>query len=300
MGVGDVHAVESVPDCYYVDTGMYDRAQYGTVYIYDTDRPAILDTGIGADREHIFGALDEIGIGREELEYIIPTHVHLDHAGGAGFIAAETDADVYVHETGVDFIVDPTRLWEGTKEAVGDRIRFYAEPEPVPADRVHPLEEGDTIDLGAATLDVYHAPGHAFHQAIFHDADAETVFAADAAGIYVPALDAIAETSPPPGFDLEGVIADARLIDDLNPSTICYGHFGPAPADGRIEEYIDVTERWVETIDEMRATLDVAEIAERLIERSETTAVWGERNAGEEIEMNVRGVLRYLERSDEE
>lgn len=125
------------------------------------------------------------------------------------------------------------------------------------------------------------------------------MFAADAAGIYVPALDAMVETSPPPGFDLEGVIADARMIDDLDPETICYGHFGPAPADDRIEEYIDVSERWVETIDEMRGELDVDAIVERLIERSETTAVWGERNAAEEIEMNVRGVLQYLERSDD-
>ncbi|WP_181691093.1 MBL fold metallo-hydrolase [Natronomonas sp. LN261] len=296
MGIGDVYSVEAVPDCYYVDMGLYGRDAYGSVYVYDTERPAVIDTGLGTNYEHILDALETVGIGRDELAYVVPTHVHLDHAGGAGTLAEETGARVLVHEAGVEHLVDPTRLWAGTKAAVGDRIRFYTEPEPIPEDRIEAIEGGETIDLGDRSLDVYHAPGHAFHQTVFHDADARAVFAADAAGIYVPELDRVVETSPPPGFDLEEVVADARMIEALNPETICYGHFGPVPAEGRIEEYVEVTRRWVEAVEKARAELDDEDaIVERFSERSETTEVWGERSAAGEIRMNVRGVLRYLD-----
>ncbi len=301
MGVGDVYSVEAVPDCYYVDVGLYDRAEYGAVYIYDTDRPAVIDTGLGTNYELILDALKEVGIGADGLEYIIPTHIHLDHAGGAGVLAEETGADVYVYESGASFLADPARLWKGTKESVGERIRFYTEPEPIPKDRITALEDGDAIDLGGATLDVYHAPGHAFHQAFFHDAGAATVFAADAAGIYVPELDSVVETSPPPTFDREGVIDDARAIEELDPGTICYGHFGPVPADGRIDEYVEVTEAWVDAVAEARGELDgVESIVDHFVGRADTPGVWGERSAREEIEMNVEGVLRYLDGLDGE
>ncbi len=296
MAKGDVHSIDAVADGYYVDVGLYDRPRYGAVYIYDTERPAVIDTGLGTNYEYILDALEELGIGREGLECIIPTHIHLDHAGGAGILAEKTGAEVYVHEFGVKHLVDPTRLWEGTKESVGERIQFYTEPEPIPEERITALEGGDRIDLGETTLAVHHAPGHAFHQAIFHDADEEVVFAADAAGIYVPELDRVVETSPPPSFDLEGVIEDARMIEDLDPETICYAHFGPVPADGRIDEYVEASERWVAMIERARAELDDEDaIVERAVERSDTPSVWGEHSAAMEIRMNVQGAIRYLE-----
>ena len=300
MGIGDVYSATSVPDCYYVDVGLYGRTEYGSVYVYDAERPAVIDTGLGTNPEHILDALDEVGIGRDELAYVIPTHVHLDHAGGAWVLAEETDATVLAHEAGVKHLVDPERLWAGTKTAVGDRIEYYTEPEPIPEDRVTALEGGDEIDLGDRTLDVYHAPGHAFHQAIFHDAGTDVVFAADAAGIYVPELDRVIETSPPPGFDLEAVVEDARTIEELAPETICYGHFGPVPAEGRIDEYVEGTERWVEAVETARAEFDDEDaMVEHFSERADTPDVWGERSAAGEIRMNLQGALRYLEERDE-
>jgi glyoxylase-like metal-dependent hydrolase (beta-lactamase superfamily II) len=300
MGIGDVHSVEGVPDCYCVDTGMFDEPEFGAVYIYDTDRPAIIDTGVGTNYENVLEGLREVGIEPDELESILLTHIHLDHAGGAGFLVEETDADVYVHESGKQFITDPGGLWEGTKEAVGDQIVFYTEPEPVPEGRIETFEDGDAIDLGGATLDVHRAPGHAFHQVMFHDADAAAVFAADAAGIYVPTLDAVTVTSPPPGFDLEAVVADARAIEELDPETICYAHFGPAPLDDRIDEYVEAITEWVEAVEEKRAELgDDEAVIEHFIEESELTEVWNETKAPAEISMNVRGVFHYLDDADE-
>ncbi len=298
MGIGDVHAVEGITDCYYVDTGMFSEPEFGSVYIYDTDTPTIIDTGLGTNYENILDGLEELGIEPSELESILLTHIHLDHAGGAGFLVEETDTDVYVHTSGKQFIVDPSSLWEGTKQAVGDQLEFYLEPKPIPEDRIKTVEDGDTIDLGAKTLAVHHAPGHAFHQVMFHDSTDDAVFAADAAGIYLPRLDSVIVTSPPPGFDLERVIADANAIDGLDPETICYAHFGPVNAKGRIEEYVEVITEWVEAVEQKRKEMgDDDAVVEYFIEQSELTEIWNETKATAEVEMNVRGVFHYLDES---
>lgn len=129
MAIGDVEPVPDSTDLYYVDSGMYEVEKYGSVYLVDAERPALVDTGIAADREAVFGMLDEVGV--DDLAYILPTHVHLDHAGGAGYLAERyPDATVMTHELGAPHLVDPSRLIEGTKAAVEDQWRFYDEPLP--------------------------------------------------------------------------------------------------------------------------------------------------------------------------
>jgi glyoxylase-like metal-dependent hydrolase (beta-lactamase superfamily II) len=194
MAIGDVYEVEPVRDCHYVDTGLYGTPGYGSVYLLDAERPAIVDSGIGTNYESILEGLETVGIAPADLEVIALTHVHLDHAGGAGFIAEETGADVYVHESGARFLEDPGPLWEGTRRAVGDQIAHYTEPRPLGADRLETLEDGDAIDLGDRTFDVHHAPGHAFHQVVFQESGDDVVFAADAAGIYDRDSDAVRES----------------------------------------------------------------------------------------------------------
>ena len=300
MGIGDVYSVDAVSNCHYVDTGMYGTSEYGSVYLFDTERPAIVDSGIGTNYERILDAMESIGIAPSELSYVLLTHVHLDHAGGAGFLAAETNADVYVHESGASFLADPERIWEGTKAAVGEQIRFYTEPKPVPEDRLVPIGDGSTIDLGSRTLEVHHAPGHAFHQVVFYDADADAVFSADAAGIYAREIDTVFETSPPPGFDLKQVIEDARMLQRIDPETICYAHFGPVAAEDRFGTYIDVITEWIEAVDQKRAELEDDEaVIDHFVRTSPVTGVWDEPKASEEVVLNVRGALHYLENRSE-
>ena len=284
-------------ELYYVDVEFCETPEYCSVYILDAERPAVIDTGTGRNYEWILDGLDELGIAPEELEVIAPTHAHLDHAGGAGYLAdACPNADIYLYESAVQFLVDPDRLWEGTKQVLGDRIRFYAEPEPIPEDRIVELEDGDEIDLGDHVLDVHHAPGHAFHQAIFHDRADDGIFAADAAGINVPGLDGVRQSSPPPGFDLEGCLDDVELLESLDPAALYYGHFGDRETDGLLEAYADVIESWVDAIERKRAELEDDEaVIEYFVERAETEELWGSEHARGEEAMNVEGVLHYLD-----
>ena len=297
MAPGDVFAVETAPDVYYVDTGMYGTAEYGAVYIVDADRPAVLDTGIGTHRDRVFAAIESVGIAVEDLEVIAPTHVHLDHAGGAGFLAeAAPEATVYVHEIGAPHLVDPGRLVEGTKRAVGDQWQYYVEPEPVPEERLETIGGGDTIDLGDREIEVVYAPGHAPHQVIFHEPDTGWVHTADAAGIWVPSRRFIRETSPPPNFDLEQVLEDVETIRDLEPETLLYPHFGDVPdVEAALDEYEETITTWVDDIEAVYdETGDEDATVEHFVERNEMESTWGELKARAETGMNVRGVLHYI------
>jgi len=302
MAPGDVYEVtaDGVTDLHYLDTGMYDTPEYGAVYLLDAERPALVDTGIGTNHERVLDAMAAVGIDREALSVIAPTHVHLDHAGGAGFLAeACPNAEVVCHAVGAEHLVDPGRLWAGTKRAVGDQLRFYVEPEPVPADRVREVADGDVVDLGDHELVVHHAPGHAPHHCVFEDPDNDVAFTADAAGIYVPSLDAVEPTTPPPNFDFEQCLADVDLLETIDPAVLCFAHYGPHEGTGPLEAYRETLTEWVEGIAAAREQLgDDEAVVERFVadrlDRDPLVDAWGELKLGAETEMNVRGVLRYL------
>jgi glyoxylase-like metal-dependent hydrolase (beta-lactamase superfamily II) len=303
MATGDIKAVEAVPGTRYVDTGMYDTPEYGAVYVIDAERPALVETGIGADRDRVLAAIETAGLAPGDVEVLAVTHVHLDHAGGAGFLAADCpNATVYVHGIGAPHLVDPTRLWEGTKAAVGGQIEYYAEPRPVPEERVVELTDGDAIDLGDRLLRAHHAPGHAPHQVVLHDPGADAVFVGDAAGLYVPERDTAYPTSPPPNFDLEAAIEDVETVAALDPDRLLYTHFGPAGGGGGrdpgvlLSGYADRLREWVEDVERAHEELgEEAAVIDRFVRETDLEAVWGERKTRYETALNVRGVLRYLE-----
>ncbi len=303
MARGDIYQASAgdTEDIFYVDTGMYETPEYGAVYLINSDRPALVETGIGMHSETVLDGMADVGIAPADLAVIAPTHVHLDHAGGAGVLAeACPNADVYVPERGARHLVDPERLWAGTKAAVGDQITHYAEPTPVPAVRVVELADGDEIDLGDRVLHVHDAPGHAPHQAVFHDPAADGVFTADAAGIIAPGLDHPHPTTPPPDFDLEQSLADIEMLQDLDPAALYYSHFGDVPAADHLDTFAMVLETWVRDIADKRATLDTDEaVVDHFVQQTELGAAWGDERAHSAVAMDVRGVLGYLDNRDE-
>ena len=294
MAPGDLEAVDGYDDLYYVDTGMYDVAGYGAVYILDTAAPAVVDTGIGTNRDRIFDALDQLGI--DDLAAIVPTHVHLDHAGGAGFLAERfPGATVFVHDRGVDHLVDPDRLVAGTKNAVGEMWPYYAEPNPIDEGRIVGITGDDEIHLGDRTLTAHEAPGHAPHQLVF-ETDG-IVFTGDAAGIYVDSRDEIRVTSPPPQFDVQECLDDVSMLQDLDPDTLCFAHFGPRAYDaGLLDGYKRTLVEWVEAIRQQRQTQpDDEAVIDHFVTTTELTDIWGTEKGWAEARLNVRGVLSALD-----
>ncbi|MFB6253438.1 MAG: MBL fold metallo-hydrolase, partial [Halobacteriaceae archaeon] len=254
--------------------------------------------GIGTHTDRIITAVEEIGLELNDIEVIAPTHVHLDHAGGAGFLADSCpNSTVYVHEIGAPHLIDPEQLIKGTKRAVQDQWKYYTKPKPIPETRITEIADGHTIDLGNRTLEVHYAPGHAPHQVVFFDTLDNAVFTADAAGIWVPRLGQVRETTPPPNFDLEQCLDDVDMIESLDPDVLLYPHFGPAPETiSLLEEYKTVLRSWVEDIKTAKEELgDDTAVVEKFTEQTAVDSVWGPEKARSETAMNVRGVLQYLQ-----
>ncbi|MFB6103118.1 MAG: MBL fold metallo-hydrolase [Haloplanus sp.] len=299
MAIGDLTAVSGCTDLYYVDIGAYDVPGYGSVYILDADRPAVVDPGLGRNVDLVLDALDDVGI--DSLDYVLTTHVHLDHAGAAGHLLERfPETTVLTHDIGVRHLIDPSRLVAGTKAAVGDQWQYYAEPKPVPEDRIEALDGGDTVDLGDRTVDVIHAPGHAPHQVVFHDRATDALFSGDAAGIRPPGYDGLFPTSPPVNFDLETCLDDAATIADRNPDTLCFGHFGAVDfSPALMDEYANVLSDWVARVREKRAELgDDDAVVEAFVETADPVEPWGPRKTRDEYRLNVRGVLGYLDEQE--
>ncbi|MWG34290.1 MBL fold metallo-hydrolase [Halomarina oriensis] len=302
MAIGDLVEVEtgSCEDLHFLDVGMYDTPEYGGVYVLDAERPAVVETGLGTRAADILDAMARVGIAPEDLDVVAVTHVHLDHAGGAGHLArACENAEVVVHETGAPHLADPSRLVEGTKAAVEDQWQYYDDPIPVPHERIREVTDGDVVDLGDHELRVHHAPGHAPHQVVFEDPANDAVFAADAAGIYVPQLDDVVQTTPPAQFHFERALTDVDLLRELAPETLLFTHFGSAETDGLLDRYEAVLSEWVADVEAAREELgDDEAVIERFQRETEMGDVWSERKARAETRLNTRGVLGYLDYRD--
>jgi glyoxylase-like metal-dependent hydrolase (beta-lactamase superfamily II) len=178
---------------YAFDAG-YVRHQLAAVHlIVDDGRAAFIDNGSNASLPRAQRALAELGLAPSAVDYVIVTHIHLDHAGGSGaYMQAFPSAKFVVHPRGARHMVDPAKLMAATEEVYGkeNARRLYGELVPVPADRVIETHDGMVLKLGQRELAFYDAPGHAKHHVFIHDRAANGIFTGDTFGIAYRECDA--------------------------------------------------------------------------------------------------------------
>ncbi|MCX7897304.1 MAG: MBL fold metallo-hydrolase [Rhodocyclaceae bacterium] len=178
---------------YAFDAG-YVRHQLAAVHlIVDRGRAAFIDNGSNASLPRAQRALAELGLTPDAVDYVIVTHIHLDHAGGSGaYMQAFPNAKFVVHPRGARHMVDPTKLMAATEEVYGKaRAReLYGDLIPVPAERVLETHDGMVLTLGRRELAFYDAPGHAKHHVFIHDRTANGIFTGDLFGISYRECDA--------------------------------------------------------------------------------------------------------------
>lgn len=161
----------------------------------------------------------------EEIDYIIPTHIHIDHAGGVGTVIRKMSrAKVLAHPRARSHLIDPTMLWKASLKTLGDRAIKYGEIEPVPEDRVEVVTDRMKLDLGGGlVLEIYFTPGHAPHHMSIFDRATGVLIAGEAAGV---CIDGAIRLATPPPFKLEDTLSSIDTLISLQPEKLCYGHFG--------------------------------------------------------------------------
>jgi len=206
------------PGLWAIDTG-YVRPRFDAVHLRVAgDRAALIDAGVGASAPRVLGALDALGIARDQVQYLILTHVHLDHAGGAGqLMAALPAARLVVHPRGARHMVDPARLVAGTVAVYGEAAfrQLYGEIVPIDETRVIATDDGQRLPFGGLELELLHTPGHAKHHQVVVDPELG-VFTGDTFGIAYPELQGpapfLVATTTPTDFDLAALAASVRRI----------------------------------------------------------------------------------------
>ncbi|MFN4147968.1 MAG: MBL fold metallo-hydrolase [Rhodocyclaceae bacterium] len=178
---------------YAFDAG-YVRHQLAAVHlIVDHGRAAFIDNGSNASLPRAQAALTKLGLTPDAVDYVIVTHIHLDHAGGSGaYMQAFPKAKFVVHPRGARHMIDPTKLMAATEEVYGkeNAQRLYGTLIPVPADRVLETSDGMVLTLGQRELAFYDSPGHAKHHVFIHDRAANGIFTGDTFGIAYREMDA--------------------------------------------------------------------------------------------------------------
>lgn len=246
-----------------IDTllGGWERMTAG--YLVEGAAPVLIETGSQSSVPALLAALEAHGVAPGDLAGVAVTHIHLDHAGGVGDVAAAfPNATVYVHEKGARHLADPERLVRSAAQVYGDLLdSLYGRLDPTPAERIHVLADGEEVIIGPGrTLTTIDSPGHAKHHLALHDSDSGIIFAGDAVGVRLPDAGVLRPATPPADFDLDLAVDSLRKFRDRRPTGVALAHYGLLGNPAELLEEAETTLRdWAGTAERAwRSGQDIA------------------------------------------
>lgn len=220
---------------YAIDTG-FQRDHFDAAYLLvEAGRAAFIDTGTNHAVPRLLGALETLGLSPEAVDWVIPTHVHLDHAGGVGLLMQSLPrARLLVHPRGARHLIDPTALYQGALAVYGEAEmqRSYGQLLGVPAERVDPSADGQIVSLAGRELLIADTPGHARHHHCLWDARSQAWFTGDTFGLSYREFDHaehgawIMPTSTPVQFEPEALLASMERMLAHSPRQMFLTHYG--------------------------------------------------------------------------
>jgi glyoxylase-like metal-dependent hydrolase (beta-lactamase superfamily II) len=225
-----------------VDGGMFGRERVACYVVEAADQVALIEVGGNSSASRILSVIERRGWGREHVSHVIVTHVHLDHAGGAGrLMQLLPNAMLVVHPRGARHMIDPSQLEAGTRAVYGDAVfdAVYGHLIPVPRARVITMEDGDTLAIGRRELLFRHTPGHAKHHFCVWDGQTRGWFTGDTLGVSyrdtdTPAGPFIFPTTTPIQFDPEALISSIEGLLAIAPDYLYLTHYGRVGDPGRL------------------------------------------------------------------
>lgn len=263
-------------DVYEIDTLLAGHSGITAAYLILADRPCLIEPGTAGSAPVVQRALSELGVGADDLASVVVTHIHLDHAGGVGDIAAlYPQAEIVVHEKGARHLADPSRLMRSARMVWGDALdTLFGELKPTDSARIRAVEDTGVVDLGGGRrLESHYSPGHAKHHVGLVDSGTGDLYVGDAAGIYIPETADVRPATPPPDFDLDTALASLGRFRDLGPQRLLFAHYGPVTeVEGTLERSAEELRVWVDAVRDARdrgLELDhaVAAVVERTKDR---------------------------------
>ncbi len=290
---------------YLIDTLGLGQKNTVAAYLLKGSRTALVDCGYASSAQSILDGLKELNVDPSDLDYLIPTHVHLDHAGAAGYLLDRMPrAKVIAQERGVPHLIDPTRLVQSATSIFGEElIRMYGAPKPIPAERITAVGEEMHIDLGGLSATAIHSPGHAPHQISVYVEEEKVLLAADAVAIVYPALGVVMPTTPPPSLKPLELERTTERLAQLDSRSLLAPHFG-VRTDVKyvLRETARRTNEWVSEVREMkkrRIQLDAmtAALQANVCLESGVSETNFPAYANISIRTSVMGILAYLEKN---
>ena len=217
-----------------IDSGMIRPGLAALYLVRSNDECALVETGTHHSIPAIMRLLMQRGIGLDQVKYVIPTHVHLDHAGGVGGLMQKLpNATLLVHPKGARHMIDPGKLKAGATAVYGEAYftEIYGDVIAVDAQRVREMNDAETVKLGDRTLTFYDTPGHARHHFCIHDTLSNGIFTGDTFGLAYPTLVTergpfIIPTTTPVQFDPDALKLSIKKLIGLNPERMYLTHYG--------------------------------------------------------------------------
>jgi len=298
---------EAAPGITAIDTMMAGRAAVTAAYLIHAPAPALVETGPTASLPAVLAGLSALGVGPDDLAHVVVSHIHLDHAGGAGALLERFPrATLWVHARGAPHLVEPARLVASTIRSYGQEAvdTMFGPVTPVPSERLRGLAEGDRIELGGRHLQAVDAPGHSYSELFLVDSSTGGVFTGDGFGILLPDVGILRPAAPAPEFDLELAIASIGRIRATSPSVLLFSHFGPAPDVDRICDV--AVERLQQWTDAVRGALDrgvppgsIPDVLRELTADETRAAMAAGLDVGRyeylsSYDLNAGGIVRYV------
>ena len=301
------HGIHCV-DALYVQPGV------ASLYlVQDAGEVAIIETGTSHSLPNLLAVMAELGIADSQVRYVIPTHVHLDHAGGASAMMQRFPAaSLVIHPRGARHMIDPARLVQGTVAVYGQETfeRLYGRIDPIDEARVVVARDLDRHALGQRELLFIDTPGHAYHHFCIYDETSRGIFTGDTFGISYAQMKklpaGLLPTCPPSQFDPPAMRASIRRLLEYSPARLYLTHYGEfedpgaqlAHFDRWIDDYLELCRQVQPDETEAEARLE-AMLMQLVLKRLATAASRDslEAELRGDIRLNAQGLAHWWRRS---
>lgn len=263
--------------------------------------PILIETGPRPTLPHVLAGLADLGLAPGDIRHVFVTHIHLDHAGAAGWWATQ-GAQIYVHPFGAPHLIDPARLIQSATRIYGDQMEtLWGEIAPAPADKVTILPDKATITLGDVSITAWDTPGHATHHHTWVVGD--IAFIGDLGGVRLPGTDWVSVTAPPPEFHLESWYRSLDRVVAANFRRIYPTHFGVV--DNTVAHFAEIRRQLRDSAEFVQRCLDEGVERDNLVtlytawsharaqEHGITEEILAQYEAANPLFMSVDGIIRY-------